>query len=91
MLERHFMVYDGNTSTMWTEDDEWIQIESRSPWKSCFVLFPHKSYFSSKFLWGENYKRTAKFMIRGTKGSAPRNVEYATHFEVFKDKLKGAL
>lgn len=91
MLERDFIVNDGYTSTMWTQDGEWIQIESRSPWKPCFVLFPHKSYFSSKYLWGKSYRRGVKFMIKGTTGGAPREKEYATHFEVFKDKLAGAL
>ena len=91
MLTRDFKVLDGYTSTMWREDDEWIQIESRSPWESCFIIFPHKSYFSEKVLWGKCYKRGAKFMIRGTIGSAPRSTEYATRPEVFKDRLEGAL
>jgi len=92
MLTKDFRVCDGYTSTTWTgEDNEWIQIVSRSPWKSCFVLFPRKSYFSEKILWGRCHKRGAKFMIQGTIGSAPRSAEYATRREVFKDRLEGAL
>ena len=91
MLTSNRIVCDNYTSTLWTEDGEWVQIESRSPWKSCFALLPHKSFFSDKYIWGKGYKRTAKFMIRYTRGSAPRDSEYATQLEVFKDKLEGAL
>jgi len=91
MLTRDFKVLDGYTSTLWHDNDEWVQIESRSPWESCFVMFPRKSYFSEQKLWGKCFKRGTKFMIRGTTGPAPRTTEYATRQEVFKDKLEGAL
>lgn len=91
MLTKDFKVLDGYTSTLWHDDDEWVLIESRSPWDECFLLLPRKSYFSEERIWGKCYKRNAKFMIRGTTGSAPRAIEYATRYEVFKDKLEGAL
>jgi hypothetical protein len=92
MLTKEFMVLDGYTSTLWIDEhDDWVQIESRTPWKSCFVLFSRKSHFSEKRIWGKCYKRGVKFMIRHTNGSAPRDNEYATDKEVFEDKLKGAL
>lgn len=91
-LTSDFKVCDDYTSTMWYDGKgDWIQIETRSPWKSCFLLFPHKSHFSYKRLWGKGHKRDVKFMMRGTNGYAPHDIEYATHKEVFEDKLKGAL
>mgnify|MGYP003649955468 CR=1 FL=1 len=92
MLTKDFIAYDDYTSTLWVDEDgAWVQIESRSPWESCFVLFPRKSYFSKERLWGSCYKRGTKFMIKGTTGPAPRSTEYASQFEVFTDKLAGAL
>ena len=91
-MKKDFRVYDNYTSTMWTDDDgEWVVVRTADPWKYCFLIFPRRSCFSKNWIWGKQFKRNIKDMIRGTTGFGFTSREYATIEEVFGDRLKGAL
>lgn len=94
-LENKYSVITGSngekySKVQWYNDLGWFQTDARTAWKKSFILFPRKSHFSYKRIWGKCCKRTVTYGVKGLDGIM-RDTEYATPKETFEDKLKGAI